>query len=278
MGGILSRAAPAVLALLLATGGPLRAAPVEAVDRSVLRVCADPSSMPFSDQAGEGFENKIAELLAQALHVPVRYTWYPDSTGFIRNTLLARRCDLVMGTVMGNDMVQGSNPYYHSSFALVYRSAAGPAPASLDDPVLRSARIGVIAGTPPATLLAMRGLLPQVRSYELVTDTRANLPARQLVQDVATGAIDVGIVWGPIGGYYAKHASVPLTVVPLRSDPSAPVPLDFQITMGMRHNEPDWRHAINRLIQEQQPAIDRILADYGVPLLDERGESRAPPP
>jgi quinoprotein dehydrogenase-associated probable ABC transporter substrate-binding protein len=270
-------AAAALAALLLAAAMPAGAAPAEAVDRSVLRVCADPSSLPYSDQAGEGFENKIAELLAQSLHVPVRYTWYPDSTGFMRNTLMAKRCDLVMGTIMGNDMVQGSNPYYHSAFALVYRKSGGPAPASLDDPVLASARIGIVAGTPPATLLAMRGLLPQVHSYELVTDTRANLPARQLVEDVAAGKLDVGIVWGPIAGYYARHAAVPLAVVPLRSDPDAPVKLDFLITMGMRHNEPQWRHDINRLIGENRAAIDRILADYGVPLLDERGEPRPPP-
>lgn len=270
-----------VLAALVATG--VVAAPAlaqttpEAVDRSALRVCADPNNLPYSNEAGEGFENKIAELLAKQLNVPVRYTWYPDSQGFLRSTLRAHRCDIVMGTTIGNGMLQNTAPYYHSAFSLVYRQDAKLKPTSLDDPGLRDVEIGVVAGTPPVTLMAMRGLLGHLHSYELVVDTRFYAPPRQLVNDVAAGKIDVGIVWGPIAGYFAKQQVVPLTLVPLHPDGPAPVRLDYLITMGVRDGEPEWKRDINRLIRQQQPAINKILADYGVPLIDDAGGAPASP-
>ena len=130
-------------------GGDALAATAEAVDRSSLRVCADPGNLPFSNRAGEGFENKIAELVASELGVPVRYTWFPQATGFVRNTLMARKCDLVIGISLGFELLQNSNPYYRSSYSLVYRSDADQSIASLDHPGLKDLRIGVIAGTPP---------------------------------------------------------------------------------------------------------------------------------
>jgi quinoprotein dehydrogenase-associated probable ABC transporter substrate-binding protein len=259
----------ALAAGLAAAPQAARAAGAVAVDHSALRVCADPSNLPFSNDKGEGFENKIAELLAADLGVPVRYTFYPDSPGLVRNTLRARTCDIIMGTVSGSDMMQNTNPYYRSSFALVYRGDAGLQLTSLDDPKLKELSIGIIAGTPPATALAQRGLLGQVHGYALVVDTRFEHPAHDLVDDVAAGKVDVGILWGPIAGYYARQQTPPLIVVPLVSE--GPMRLDFRITMGVRPNEHEWKRQIDQLILKKQKDINHILLEYGVPLLDEQG-------
>lgn len=263
--------AAAALVGIAAGVAPAAAQTAEAVDRTALRVCADPHNLPFSNDQGEGYENKIAELLAAELGVPVRYTWFPDSVGFIRNTLRARKCDIVMGTVAGSDLVQNTNPYYRSAYSIVYRKDGKLAPASLDDPALRAAKIGVVAGTPPVNLLAQRGLLGNLHSYHLVVDTRFESPARQLVHDVAVGDVDVGVLWGPIAGYFAKQESVPLAVVPLAASDHA-VKLDFRITMGVRPEEPEWKRKINSLIRKKQKEIDQILLEYNVPLLDENGQ------
>ncbi len=255
---------------LLVLARPAAAQTGETVDNTMLRVCADANNMPFSNDKGEGFENKIAELLARDLGIPVRYTWFPDTVGFIRNTLGARKCDLIIGTAAGNELVQNSNPYYRSVYAFVYRPDAHPV-ASIDDPALQSASIGVVAGTPPVTLLMQKGLLGHLRSYQLLVDTRFNSPGRDLVHDVATGAIDVGILWGPIAGYFAKRETPTLVVAPLQAQ-QGPTQLDFRITMGMRPNEPQWKLTINNLIRKKQKEIDKILLDYGVPLLDEKGQ------
>jgi quinoprotein dehydrogenase-associated probable ABC transporter substrate-binding protein len=191
--------------------------------------------------------------------------------GFVRNTLHAHKCDLVMGTASGNELLQNTNPYYRTAFSLVYREDSGLAVASLDDPVLHTLEIGVVAGTPPSTVLAQNGLLARTHSYHLMADTRFEHPAENLVHDVEAGQIDVGIVWGPIAGYFAKQASVPLVVVPLSSEGS-PVRLEYRITMGVRFNEPEWRRRINDLLRKKQAEINRILLDYGVPLMDERGQ------
>ncbi len=259
----------AVSVSLLAPPG--RSQTAETVDHSALRVCADPNNLPFSNEKGEGFENKIAELLAAELDVPVHYTWFPDSVGFIRNTLNARKCDLILGTVAGNELLQSTNPYYRSTYSLIYRKDAGLTSTSLDDPRLQTVSSGVVAGTPQATALAQKGLLGRLRSYPLVVDTRFDSPARRLCHDVATGEVDVGIVWGPIAGYYAQKESPPLTVVPLGAR-EGPLRLDFRITMGVRFQEPEWRHTINNLLRTKQKDINSILLSYGVPLLDEQGQ------
>jgi quinoprotein dehydrogenase-associated probable ABC transporter substrate-binding protein len=247
----------------------------EAIDRSSLRVCADPANLPFSNQAGEGFENKIAELLAAELGVPVRYAWYPQATGFVRQTLMARKCDLVIGISLGFELLQNTNPYYRSSYALVYRADSGLSATSLDDPGLKALRLGVVAGTPPSSLLAKYGLLGRVRPYQLVADTRFDQPAKQMIDDVAAGEVDVGVVWGPIAGYHAKNHNPKLLVVPLRTEPGE-VRMDYRITMGVRFNEPNWKREINDLIKNKQPEINVILSEYGVPLLDNQGRQVTP--
>jgi quinoprotein dehydrogenase-associated probable ABC transporter substrate-binding protein len=267
-------AALALLAGAVLLSGPGRAEPArpEAIDRSALRVCADPANLPFSDDKDGGFENRIAELLAEKLGVPVRYTWYPNSTGFLRMTLRARRCDLVMGIVAGADLVQNSNPYYRSGYVLVTRREDKLDDlSSLADPRLKSLHIGITAGTPPANLAARGGLMAQARPYPLYVDSRYDAPGKQMIDDLAAKQIDVAVLWGPIGGYFAKAHGDALAVTPLVSE-SRDTRLDFYITMGVRPGEADWKNRINGLIRENQDAITAILKEYGVPLLDARGQ------
>ena len=268
---------------LAVLSGPLRAAAEgsvsgELVDRSELRVCADPASLPFSNQQGEGFENKIAELMADRLGVGLTYVWYPNALGFVRNTLRAGKCDLIMGVVAADELVQNSNPYYRSTYILAYRTADADRFADLDSPLMQLARIGVVAGTPPVNLLARKGLAGQIHGYDLMVDSRVEQPARQAVEDLASGQIDVALLWGPIAAYWAKRQPVPLSIVPIKGDPKTNLRLDFRISMGLRPNEPEWKHRVNELIRELQPEIQAILLDYDVPLLDERGNLMAAGP
>ncbi|MCE3249830.1 MAG: quinoprotein dehydrogenase-associated putative transporter substrate-binding protein [Geminicoccaceae bacterium] len=273
---MVQRAAAAVLATaLLAAGSGAWAQIGELVDRSRLRVCADPNNLPFSNQAGEGFENKIAELLAESLGVGLQYTWYPGSVGFVRNTLGAIRCDLVIGVVSTTELMQNTNPYYRSSYVLIQRADAEPKVDSLHDVDLEDLRIGVVARTPPATVLARAGLLDHVVPYQLMVDTRFEHPAQQIVADVAAGRIEVGALWGPIAGYWASRQEQALAVVPLSSEVEGER-LDFRITMGLRRNEPQWEELLNAFLAEKQSEIEKILLDYGVPLLDARGQLISP--
>jgi quinoprotein dehydrogenase-associated probable ABC transporter substrate-binding protein len=243
----------------------------ELVDRTKLRVCADPSNLPFSNRAGQGFENKIAELLASKLGLPLTYTWYPRSTGFVRNTLNAGVCDVVINVPKPSSVMQTTNSYYRSSYALVQRADAKTKVTSLDDPALTKQKIGVVAGTPPVTLLAQQGLLRNLKSYQLVVDTRFDNPGRQMVEDTAAGVIDVGILWGPIAGYWAKQQKVPLEVTPLTGEEKG-LPLDFRMSMGVRRGEQDWKLELNKFLAANSDAIQTILLDYGIPLLDRQGQ------
>jgi quinoprotein dehydrogenase-associated probable ABC transporter substrate-binding protein len=242
---------------------------IELVDPKVLRVCADPRDLPFSNEAGEGFENKIAALFARKLGRTLAYEYYPGATGFVRNTLDAHRCDVIMGMPQGDDIIQGTNPYYRTSYALVSKHGTGLETIdSLDDPRLQGKRIGIVAGTPPATNLAVNGLLEMVKSYPLVVDTRFDAPAAAMIADLEGGRIDAAILWGPIAGYHAKHAKIAMTVTPLVKEASGPRMI-YRIGMGVRHSDQDWKRLLNKLIAENQAEIIAILASYGVPLLDE---------
>jgi len=266
-------ACPIALAAILSisTQGAAVAQTTDLVDRSALRVCADPANLPFSNEAGEGFENKIADLLGEKLDVPVLYTWFPQATGFLRNTLLAHKCDVVIGFVQGHELVQNTNHYYESAYVLVYPQGSDlEGVASLDDPRLGDKHIGIIAGTPPATTLALKGLIGAAKPYQLVVDRRFSSPAEEMIGDITAGEIDAGILWGPIGGYYAKNSATPMKLVPLTHETIGPR-MVYRITMGLRRNEPDWKHQLNDLIAENQDAIDTILKYYGVPLFDSHG-------
>lgn len=267
--------------LLLAAGlaapaTPGQAQTAEMVPTDELRVCADPANLPFSNERGEGFENRIAVIIGQALGLPVRYVFMPQVQGFVRNTLGARRCDLVMGTVAGDDLMQNTNPYYHTTYVMAFRNADAPPPDSLEDPRMRDLRIGIIARTPPVDLLARHGLLQRIRPYPLMVDTRREeVPAAQMMRDLAAGEIDVAMVWGPFAGYAIRAENLPLALRPLPSGPGA-ARMDYRITMGVRANEPEWRRRINAAIRERQGEITAVLREYGVPLLETGGASRQP--
>jgi quinoprotein dehydrogenase-associated probable ABC transporter substrate-binding protein len=244
---------------------------LELVDPKVLRVCSDPHNMPFSNERGEGFENKIAELLSAKLDKKLAYTWYPQSVGFVRQTLGSFRCDVIIGFPQGNDLVQSTNPYYRSSYALVFKPGSELAGVdTLGDPRLQGKRLGIVAGTPPATHLVAAGLMPKAKPYALVVDTRVDSSGQAMTKDIASGDVDAGILWGPIAGYYARQADPRLRITPLLKEGDRP-PLAYHITMGVRPADQNWKRDLNQLIRDNQPAITQLLLDFGVPLIDENG-------
>jgi quinoprotein dehydrogenase-associated probable ABC transporter substrate-binding protein len=239
----------------------------EARSREFLTVCGDPNHLPFSNKQMEGFENRIAQLIAEDLKRTLRYHWWPQTIGFVRNTLKVRLCDLVMGVTSVNELLQNTNPYYRSVYTLVYRRDAGLDIRTLDDPALKNLRLGIVAGTPPATLLTRYGLMDRVRSYERTVDTRHFSPASKAVEDVAKGEIDVAVIWGPIAGYAARQQETPLKVVPLPAKEDS-VPLAFNVSMGIRRRETNWKHELNSELEKLAPRIQQILLEYDIPLLD----------
>jgi len=242
---------------------------IELVDPKVLRVCADPRNLPFSNEKGEGFENKLAELFAEKLQKKLDYMYFPQATGFVRMTLGAHRCDVIMGFPQGDELVQGTNPYYRTAYALVAKQGSGlDEVTTLGDERLKGKHIGIVAGTPPATNMAANGLMVNAKPYPLMIDTRFDSSAEAMIGDLMSGQIDAGILWGPMAGFYAKRANPPLQVTPLVKETTGPR-LAFRIGMGVRQADQNWKRLLNRLIQENQPAINKILLDFGVPLLDE---------
>jgi quinoprotein dehydrogenase-associated probable ABC transporter substrate-binding protein len=267
-----------VLALMIgahaAAQAPGLGSSAELVDPKVFRVCADPRNLPFSDEAGAGFENKLAEMFAQKIGEPTSYTYYPQVIGFVRNTLNALRCDVIMGDAVGDDLVQTTSSYYRTTYALVFKPGDGlDGIDSLEDPRLKNKHIGIIAGTPPATVLVQQGLMMLARPYALTVDTRVDSPSQAMINDIVTGQIDAGVLWGPIAGYYAQRVTPHLVVVPLLKEQSR---MDFRIAMGVRRSDQDWKRKLNQLIAANQPEINRILTEYGVPLLDEQGKLMTP--
>jgi quinoprotein dehydrogenase-associated probable ABC transporter substrate-binding protein len=245
---------------------------IELVDPKVLRVCADPRNMPFSNEKGEGFENKVAALFAERLHKRLEYAYYPGATGFVRNTLGAHRCDVILGFPQGDDLAQGTNPYYRTAYALITKPGSGlDSITTLNDERLKGKHIGIIAGTPPATYMAMDGLMADAKPYPLMTDTRVDSSAETMFTDMASGSIDAGILWGPMAGFYAKKANPPFHVTPLVKETAGPR-LVYRVGMGVRPADQNWKRQLNRLIQENQVAINKILLEFGVPLLDENDQ------
>ena len=242
---------------------------IELVDPKVLRVCADPRNLPFSNEKGEGFENKLAELFADKLQKKLDYMYFPQATGFVRVTLAAHRCDVIMGFPQGDDLVQGTNPYYRTAYALVAKPGNGlDDVTTLEDERLKGKHIGIIAGTPPATNMAVAGLMANAKPYPLMIDTRVDSSAAAMIDDLMSGQIDAGVLWGPMAGFYAKRANPPLHVTPLVKETTGPR-LVYRIGMGVRSADQNWKRQLNRLIQENQPEINKLLLDFGVPLLDE---------
>jgi quinoprotein dehydrogenase-associated probable ABC transporter substrate-binding protein len=250
-------------------GGGVGQGALELVDPKVLRVCSDPNNLPFSNTKGEGFENKLAELFAAKLGKRLAYTYYPQATGFVRVTLGSYRCDVIMGFPQGDDLVQGTNPYYRTGYALVTKASSPLAAVdALDDQRLKDKRIGVVAGTPPASYFVTDGLMAKAKPYPLVVDTRFDSSPAAMIKDIESGTIDAGVLWGPIAGYYASHANPPMHMVLLLKDTGGPHMI-FRITMGVRYSDQNWKRQLNGLIAANQPAINKLLIDYGVPILDE---------
>jgi quinoprotein dehydrogenase-associated probable ABC transporter substrate-binding protein len=242
---------------------------LELVDPRMLRVCADPNNMPFSTERGEGFENRLAELLADKLGKGLSYSWYPQATGFVRNTLAAHKCDVIMGVPQGDDLVQVTNPYYRTAYALVLKQGHGlDGVETLGDPRLKGKRIGIVAGTPPGNNMAANGLMANAKPYSLVIDTRVDSSAAAMMHDLATGEIDAGILWGPMAGYYARRTNPAVTVVPLVKETTGPR-MAYRIAMGVRYTDQEWKRQLNRIIGENQPAINGLLMSFGVPLIDD---------
>lgn len=245
------------------------AAPASA---AYLRVCADPDNLPFSNEKAEGFENKLADLIAQKLDATLEYTWFAEATGYVPNTMGREACDLVMGYAQGTGLIEDTNPYYYTSYVLIYREQ-DPSLAGVDnlsDPRLKGKRIGLFARTPPASILAMHGLVANAKPFEVNADESAAKTTMTIIGEIASGELDAALLWGPVGGYYAERAGVPLKLVPLVKENAGPSTI-YGITMGVRPNEPQWKHTINKLIAENQGEINVILEGYNVPLLDEKG-------
>jgi mxaJ protein len=236
-----------------------------------LRVCADPNNLPFSNQQGEGFENKLAELIGGALEAQVNYTWWVQRRGFIRNTLLAKRCDVIPGVPARMEPLATTTPYYRSSYVFVTREDA-PAVDSFDDPALRTLRIGVQmigedgASTPPAYALSRRGIVDNVRGYSVTSDfARPNAPA--LILDALTDReIDVAVAWGPLAGYFARGAR--FRIVPVRPLADGGLPMAFDIAMGVRSEDLALREELDAALQRRRAAVDAILESYGMPRAD----------
>ena len=235
-----------------------------------LRVCADPHDLPFSNQAGEGYENKISELVAHALHIGLTYTWFPDSQGFVRATLMKHRCDVVIGTVAGAEDMASTDAYYHTAYVMLTRMADNITTARVDDWKIAGRRFGLIAGTPPTNLVVDHNLMDQTAIYPLVVDTRVDQPGHRMVSDVAAGRVDVGLLWGPIAGYYTLADKLPLRLTLLDPETSK-VRLDYHIAMGVRPGDVAFRRRLNGVISKNQAQITQILQAYNVPLLDEQG-------
>ena len=244
---------------------------LELVDPEVFRACVDPRNLPFSDEKGDGFENKLAALFATKLGKKLGYAYFPQAMGFVRNTLGSHRCDVIMGFPQGSDLAQVTVPYYRTTYALVTKPGSGlEGVKALDDPKLKEKRIGVVAGTPPSTNMAINGLMAHVKPYPLMIDTRLDSSARTMIDDIASGDIDCGILWGPMAGYFASRSNPALIVAPLLKETMGP-PLIYRIGMAVRPSDQEFKRTLNKLIAENQMEINKLLLSYDVPLLDESG-------
>ena len=266
---------------MLATLLTAAVAQAQEAPRTALRVCQDPNNLPFSNTRGEGIENRIAEVFGKALGLPVTYYSFPQRLAFIRNTLRYKlpgedfRCDIVMGVPVGFDQVSVTKPYYRSTYALVYPKGIGLDGVQSSDDFLRldaarlaKLRIGVYDRSPASAWLSKHGLVERGVPYQIMNANPEQYPGEIIEKDLAAGKIDVAIVWGPIAGYFARRVSTPvLVVVPMRSEPG--VKFDFQMAMGVRYGEREWKQQVESLIESRRAEIDAILVDFGVPLLTE---------
>jgi mxaJ protein len=256
-----------LLALLLPACAVGQAEPVRE-----LRVCADPNNLPFTNEQEQGFENRIAELIAEELDAELSYTWWAQRRGFFRNTLRAGECDLVMGVPSSFELALATRPYYRSTYVFVYPKGRGFDVRSFDDPVLHDLRIGVhligddYNNTPPAEALAARGFGGRVKGYSIYGDYSQPNPPARILEALAAGEIDVAVVWGPLAGYFAPRLDVELEIVPVSPQIDLPyLPFVFDIALGVRRGDTEFHAELNDVLVRRRADIDRILAEYGVP-------------
>src|SRR3954470_12465200 len=275
-----------VSAIILLAMAVLQSHASIAAEPEELRVCADPNNLPFSNRAGEGFENKLAEMVAKKFGKSVVYTWWAQRRGFIRHTLKAGDCDLVMGVPAQYDLVETTRPYYRSTYVFVSQTARHLRLDAIGDPQLRGLAIGVhLIGddgnnTPPAHALGQQGIIDNVRGFMIYGDYREPDPPARLIEAVEHGEIDLAAAWGPLAGYVAKTSTVPLTVTPIAAgERFAPQQFQFEIAVGVRKGDHALRDRLNDFIAQNGSEIAALLAAYGVPLAENPrpatgGESR----
>ena len=272
---------PAALGLFLALPLLIAASPQGSTrgtpqQKSQFKVCADPENLPFSNRKEEGFENKIASLIAREFNATLSYVWWGQRQGFIRNTMNATlkeaRCDVVIGVPAGYDLVQTTKPYYRSTYVFVYPKGKGLSIQSLDDPILKKIKIGVhligddYTNPPPVHELSKRGIVGNLVGFQ--TFYSAQNPPSRIIDSVASGSIGVAIVWGPLAGYFVKRQTVPLEVVPVPSG-KTDLPFTFDMSMGVRPGDNVMKARLEQIIDSKNAEIRKILTDYGVPLVDQ---------
>jgi mxaJ protein len=241
-----------------------------------LRVCGDPNNLPFSNEKLQGIENKIAEVIAKDLGATVAYTWWPHQRGVVKRALNTRRCDVMLGIPKGYDLVLWTKPYYRTGYVLAYRKDRGLKVRSLDDPAMKTLKIGVQVNTPPHDALGRRGIADNVVGYQLMFDSNfhaEDYPGK-VVEDLIAGTIDVALVWGPIAGYFVTKKAAPLEVVLLEDRPEDR--FAFDISMGVRKRDKELKTKLERALTRRHDEITHILQDFGVPLLPASEKAAAP--
>jgi mxaJ protein len=260
------RGAKLVLAGMICLAAPS----AEAREPNVLRVCADPNNLPFSASDGSGFENELAQMVARDLHARLEYTWWAQRRGALRNTLKARSCDVVMGVPSTLEAVAATKPYYRSSYVFVTRAERRLDISSFDDARLRRLLIGVqvvgddYTNTPPVHALSARGISDNVRGYSVLGDYSQQAPAGRIIDAVKNGDVDVAIVWGPLAGFFARGEHRELRLLPTPAQDGS-LPMRFDIGMGVRRDDKGLRDRLDRFLVRHRPAVDALLARYGVP-------------
>ncbi|MEO8660373.1 MAG: substrate-binding domain-containing protein [Bryobacteraceae bacterium] len=263
----MTRTCCVALGCLLAAAALLSAAD----PRQALRVCADPDNLPFSNDRSEGFENRIAQIIAEDLHLPLQYEWYPQRNSFLRQTLNAGKCDVVIGVPAGWDPVLATKPYYASSYVFIYRKNQASTLSSFDDPALRKLKIGLHAfgndgvNLPPARALGQRGLAANVVGFSLFPG-EGESPSK-IIDAVASGEIGVAVVWGPLGGYFAKRENTPLRVTPVSDASNLSLRFSYEISMGVRRTDTAWKEQLEGIIERRHKEILQVLSEYGVPVV-----------
>ena len=278
-------AAPVVLCarVMSVHADPGPAVSTSAEDTKQLKVCGDPNNLPFSNEKLEGIENKVAAVIAKDLGMTVDYTWWPHQRGLVKRVLNTRRCDVMLGIPKGYDPVLWTKPYYRTGYVIAYRKDRGLKIRSLDDPQLKTLKVGVLVNTPPHDALGLRGNVgDNIVGYQLMFDSNfhaEDYPGK-LVEDLIAGSVDVALVWGPIAGYFQKKKAAPIEIVMLEDRPDSGNPFGFDISMGVRKKDKELKVKLEEALVRRHDEIRHILEDFGVPLLpvseEKAGDKKAP--